>query len=214
MTVRIAMIGATGLIGRHLWPQLQGTGELLVLGRRPSGASQEKLGQMERWPDLLAGEQVDVAVSTLGTTWKKSGSWERFAAVDRDAVLAFARAARTAGARQFVTVSSVGADPASRNRYLRLKGEIEDALSEIGFDRLDIVRPGLLIGERAGDRRLAERLGILASPLVNPLLRGSWVRYRGIKASIVAAAIARLAGREEPARFVHTNRELLALARG
>ena len=207
------MIGATGLIGRHLWPQLQGTGELLVLGRRPSGASLEKLSQMERWPDLLAGEQVDVAVSTLGTTWKKSGSWERFAAVDRHAVLAFARAARTAGARQFVTVSSVGADPASRNRYLRLKGEIEDALSEIGFDRLDIVRPGLLIGERAGDRRLAERLGILASPLVNPLLRGSWVRYRGIEASIVAAAIARLAGREEPGRFVHTNRDLLALAR-
>lgn len=212
--MRFALIGATGLIGRHLWPQLQGTGELLVLGRRPSGASLEKLGQMERWADLLAGEQVDVAVSTLGTTWKKSGSWERFAAVDRDAVLAFARAARTAGARQFVTVSSVGADPASRNRYLRLKGEIEDALAEVGFDRLDIVRPGLLIGERAGDRRLAERLGILASPLVNPLLRGSWVRYRGIEAAAVAVAIARLAGREEPGRFVHTNRELLALAGG
>jgi uncharacterized protein YbjT (DUF2867 family) len=185
-----------------------------VLGRRPSGALREKLGEMENWPALFAGEQVDLAISTLGTTWKKSGSWERFAAVDRDAVLAFARAARKAGARQFITVSSVGADPASRNRYLGLKGEIEEALAKIGFERLDVVRPGLLIGDRPSDRRLAERLGILASPLINPLLRGSRARYRGIDAAIVAAAIARLAGRNEPGRFVHTNRELLALASG
>ena len=210
--MRTALIGATGLIGHQLWPLLQERGELLVLGRRPSGASREKLGEMKRWSGLLAGEQVDVAVSTLGTTWKKTGSWERFAAVDRDAVLAFARAARGAGARQFVTVSSVGADPASRNRYLRLKGEIEDAMADVGFERLDIVRPGLLIGERPDDRRLAERLGILASPLVNALLRGSWERYRGIEAALVAKAITRLAGRNEPGHFVYTNRELKALA--
>jgi uncharacterized protein YbjT (DUF2867 family) len=108
------MIGATGLIGRQLWPLLQAEHKLLVLSRRPSGAAREKLGSMQDWPAFLSGERVDCAVSTLGTTWKKTGSWEKVAEVDRDAVLAFARAARAAGAGHFLAVSSSGADPASR----------------------------------------------------------------------------------------------------
>ena len=58
--MRVAMIGATGLIGRQLWPLVEERGELLVLGRRPSGARHEKLGAWEDWPRLLAGEQVDL----------------------------------------------------------------------------------------------------------------------------------------------------------
>jgi uncharacterized protein YbjT (DUF2867 family) len=167
---------------------------------------------MEEWPGLLAGEKLDVAVSTLGTTWKKTGTWEKFAAVDRDAVLAFARAARRAGARHFLTVSSSGADHASRNRYLRLKGEVEEELGSIGFERLDILRPGLLLGERPGDRRLLERLGILADPLTRLVMRGSLDRYAGIKAATVASAMAALVERREPGIFRHHNREITALA--
>jgi uncharacterized protein YbjT (DUF2867 family) len=210
--MRIAMIGATGLIGRQLWPLVQHKGDLLVLGRRPSGAAREKFGPMEDWPGLLAGERVDVAISTVGTTWKKSGSWNRFAAVDRDAVLAFARAALAAGARRFIALSSVGADPGSSNRYLRLKGEIEQALGEVGFERLDIARPGLLLGERVNDQRTAERLGIILSPLVGPLLRGRLDRYRGIKAASVARALAGLVSVNAPGRYIHQNRELVQLA--
>jgi uncharacterized protein YbjT (DUF2867 family) len=208
----VAMIGATGLIGQHLWPLLEARGDLLVLGRRASGAYREKLGDMDAWPALLAGERVEVAVSALGTTWKKSGSWERFAAVDREAVLAFARAARNAGARHFLSISSSGADAASRNNYLRLKGEVEEQLCAIGFERVDILRPGLLLGERQNDRRLLERLGILADPLTRLLLRGRLDRYAGIEAAVVARAIAALVGRTEPGAFRHHNREIRALA--
>jgi uncharacterized protein YbjT (DUF2867 family) len=211
--MRIVHIGATGLIGRHLWPLLEQRHELLALGRSASGARREKLGAMEDWPGLLAGERVEVAVSTIGTTWKKTGSWEKFAAVDRDAVLAFARAARAAGARHFLTVSSSGANPASGNRYLRLKGEVEEELSAIGFERLDIMRPGLLLGERPGDRRLLERLGILTDPVTRLFLRGSLDRYAGIDASVVARAMATLVERPGPGRSRYHNREIRRLAR-
>lgn len=211
--VKIAQIGATGLIGRQLWPLLARHHQLLVLGRRPSGAEREKLGPMEEWPALLAGERIDVAVSTLGTTWKKSGSWDKFAAVDRDAVLAFARAARSAGARHFLTVSSSGADPASGNRYLRLKGEVEEEIAAIGFERLDVMRPGLLLGERPNDRRFLERLGILADPLTRRLLVGSLDRYAGIEAEAVARAMATLIERPGPGRSTYWNRDILRLAR-
>lgn len=212
--MKIAMIGATGLVGRSLWPLLGRSHDLLVLGRRPSGAAREKLGSMEEWPDLLTGEQVDVAISTLGTTWKKAGTWDRFEAVDRHAVLAFARAARGAGARHFLMVSSSGADPASRNRYLRLKGEVEQELGQVGLERLDILRPGLLLGERPGDRRLLERLGILFDPVSRLFLRGSLDRYAGVEAATVARAMAALVERPEPGLYRHHNREIRRLASG
>jgi uncharacterized protein YbjT (DUF2867 family) len=206
------MIGATGLIGRHLWPLLQAEHDLLVLARRPSGAARENVAPMEQWPGLLGGERIDVAVSTLGTTWKKTGTWEKFAAVDRDAVLAFARAARAAGAGHFVAVSSSGADPASRNAYLWLKGEVEEALGALGFEGVDILRPGLLLGERPGDRRLLERVGIMMDPLSRLFLRGSLDRYAGIEAGLVARAMAVLVERSEPGVHRHHNRDIRGLA--
>lgn len=211
--MRVAMIGATGLVGRNLWPLLEERHRLLVLGRRPSGAREERLGDMSEWPRLLEGERIDAAVSTLGTTWKKTGRWDRFAAVDRDAVLGFAKAAKAAGARQFLAISSVGADPDSRNRYLRLKGEVERELELVGFDRLDIVRPGLLIGERENDRRLMEKVGIMLTPLLNPLLSGPLDRYQGVDAALVARAMAALAGRGGTGAHRHQNREIRLASR-
>lgn len=210
--MRVAMIGATGLIGRQLWPLLEARHDLLVLGRRPSGARHEKLGTMEEWPALLSGERVDVAVSTLGSTRKAAGSWEAFEAVDRHAVLAFADAAREAGARHFLLVSSTGANANSRNAYLRLKGEVESAVAALGFERVDALRPGLLLGDR-GEHRLGEGIGQVLAPVLNPLLRGPLDRYAGIDAGLVARALAALTGREEPGRFVHHNREIRALAK-
>lgn len=155
---------------------------------------------------------MDAAVSALGTTMRAAGSETGFRAVDLDSVVAFAAAARRAGARHMVTVSSVGADPGSRNFYLRTKGEMEQALEALGFDRLDILRPGLLRGDRGADRRLGERIGIALSPVVNLLLRGRLDRYAAIEADIVAAAIAGALRQVEPGIFRHENRSLRRLA--
>ena len=178
---RVAMIGATGLIGRSAAPALVAVDHALtVLGRRASGiaGAADIVAPMEEWDGALAGTKVDVAISALGTTWRKAGSWEAFEAVDRHAVVAFAKAAKSAGARQFILVSSVGADHAASNRYLALKGAVEADLGALGFERLDIVRPGLLTGQRGNDRRTGERFGILVSPLVNRFLYGRLHRFR------------------------------------
>jgi uncharacterized protein YbjT (DUF2867 family) len=215
--MRVALIGATGLVGRRLVPRLGGH-ELLILSRRPGDWSQANVREMvapaNRWPSLLAQERVDAAISTLGTTWRNAGSWAAFEAVDRTAVVAFARAARAAGATQMISVSSVGADAGSSNGYLALKGRAEDDLRRIGFDRLDILRPGLLRGPRGNDRRLKERLGIAISPLANLFLRGPLDRFAAIDADQVAAAIARALGAPGGGVFTHYNREIRSLARG
>jgi uncharacterized protein YbjT (DUF2867 family) len=176
-------------------------------GDVPDGA-RIHLAPAEAWPELVGGLAPEAAVSALGTTMRQARSEAGFARVDRDMVLAFATAARAGGASRFVTVSSVGADPRSRNFYLRLKGEVEEALRALGFPRLDIYRPGLLRGPRGGDRRIGERIGIAVSPLVNLALRGRFDRFAAIDAADVAAAIAAGLGEATPGAFVHHNREI------
>lgn len=215
MARRILLIGGTGLIGGLVAARLEGDGaDLRVLQRRASGRLNEVIAPPEQWPARIAELGGEVAISALGTTARAAGSQAAFRAVDFEMVVAFAAAARAAGVPRMILVSSVGADAGSATFYLRIKGEVEAAVRAIGFERLDIVRPGLLRGKRGADRRLGERLGILVSPLVNLLLRGRLDRFAAIDASAVADAIAALAGRRDPGTFVHHNRDLLQIRSG
>lgn len=211
--MRIVMIGATGLVGRAVAPLLVREHELTILGRRAAtiAGAIDIVAPIASWGAPLPGP-VDVAVCTLGTTLKQAGSVDAFRAVDETAVLAFAHSARAAGARHFIFISSVGADPTGPSGYLRVKGVVEASLAEIGFERLDLVRPGLLLGDRGNDRRAGERIARALSPLARLVLRGSLGRFAAIDATVVAKAIARLASATAKGRFIHHNSELVALA--
>ena len=93
------------------------------------------------------------------------------------------------------------------------QAETEEAVSRIGFKRLDILHPGLLRGERSGDLRLAERAAIIAAPLIDPLLSGKWEQYRSIEAGLVAEAALGLALRRAGGRFTHDNEAIRRAAR-
>jgi uncharacterized protein YbjT (DUF2867 family) len=214
--MRVAMIGATGLVGSLAGPKLLAQGCTVdALARRPTGIAnpgwREHLAPPRQWPGILGSLNSEAAVSALGTTMRQAGSQTAFRAVDFDMVVGFARAAAAGGARRMVVVSSVGADPGSANFYLRIKGEMERALEGIGFDRLDILRPGLLRGWRDGDRRAGERIAVALSPVVNLVLRGSLDRYAAIDADFVAAAIAGALRSGEPGVYRHENRGIRKL---
>jgi uncharacterized protein YbjT (DUF2867 family) len=170
----------------------------------PPGARMEMLlADPSGWGDAIAASNAKVLVCALGTTIRKEGGdQDAFRAVDHDLVVECARAARAAGIGHMIVVSSVGADRASRNFYLRVKGEMEDALAKFGFTRLDILRPGLLRGPRA-ERRPAERIGMLLSPVIDLFLHGALRRFRSIRADTVAQAIFALAKEKAGGRFVH-----------
>ena len=215
MAQRIVLIGATGLVGGLSVERLAAGGhEVHALVRRASGRPNEKIAPPGAWPALVRELEGDLAVCAIGSTMRKAGSQAAFRAVDFDIAVDFALAAREAGIGHMIAISSVGANLRSSNFYLRTKGEMESALEALGFERLDLLRPGLLRGDRGPERRLGERLGILASPLVNLVLRGSLDRYAAIDAALVAAAVARLAKGGSPGCFVHHNREIRGLADG
>jgi uncharacterized protein YbjT (DUF2867 family) len=161
----------------------------------------------------LKGTVAEAALCCLGTTIRQAGSQQAFRAVDLDAVLIFARAARAANARRFVVISSVGANPESKNFYLRTKGEMEQQLEALGFESLDILQPSMLLGWRREMRPL-ELLGCALMPLVNPLLGGRYAVYRGISATTVAKAMlgAVRSGRRGVQRYTYAGIDALSRA--
>ncbi|HVR91152.1 MAG TPA: NAD(P)H-binding protein [Novosphingobium sp.] len=217
---RIALVGASGLVGSRLIRLAVGRGDIRIVAIArgeiplPKGARMEVLvADPSGWGDAIAAAHADVLVCALGTTWRKADKDEEaFRAVDQHLVLAVAKAAKAAGIRQFIAVSSAGADLASKTFYLRVKGEVEYALGKVGIPRLDILRPGLLRGPRA-ERRPAERLAQVASPFADLLLHGQFSKYRSIKADTIARAIVGLT-REKPAgRFIFEHDAILRAAR-
>lgn len=147
-------------------------------------------------------KRVDSFVSCLGTTLRAAGSREAFIAVDRDLVLRLAQLAFDQGARHAVLMSSVGASRQSGNFYLRVKGEVEDAMARVGFTRLDIIQPGLLIGARE-QRRPAEALAQSLVPIADRALLGKLSRFRSIDAQQVARAIVALLERSSAGEFTY-----------
>ncbi len=216
----ILIVGATGLVGRSIVSELAGLQDVALhiiarnSGKLTSPSVHEHILDVQHWPQKIAEIKPDVVISCLGTTWKKAGKDQAaFRAVDYDLVIAVAKAARAAGAQQMIAVSSVGAAPQSNNFYLRTKGETEQALAIFDFARLDILRPGLLTGERDNDRRLGERIGILLSPIADIFLQGKLRRYRSIPATKVARAIATLAlNRTQYGQYIHMNDAISVLA--
>lgn len=219
--LRIALVGATGLIGQAVIAQSLGRADLrlLAIARRemklPLGAQMEMVvASPEVWGDVFERMRPDALIIALGTTWKKAGKDEAaFRTVDQELVLQTARAAHAHGVKHCVAISSIGADASSRNFYLRVKGEVERDLARIGFTRVDILRPGLLRGQRTGDRRVGERLGIVAAPLTDLLMHGKYRKYRSIRDRDVAQAALYLAMRKAGGKFVHEHDALIRAAR-
>ena len=197
----VAIAGGSGVVGGRALEQLLGRDDVarvVAVGRRPLPGTHPKLDARTAAFDsvrAIAAELpsgLDAGLCALGTTLRRAGSRQAFRAVDLDAVVAFAEAVRFRGADRFVVVSSVGADPGSWSFYLRVKGEMEAALRDVGFDHLTLVRPSLLDDQGAREeKRLGERLAlVLARPLF--ALLGRTRRHAPVPAAAVGRAMVRL----------------------
>ncbi|KTE22585.1 NAD-dependent dehydratase [Sphingopyxis sp. H050] len=208
------IVGATGMVGQAI--VANAAAPLTVLARREVVGlpPQHRLivAPPEDWPDIIAAEKPTTLISCLGTTIRQAGSQAAFRAVDHDLVLAVAEGAKRSGAKHMIAVSSVGASAKAGNFYLRTKGQAEEGLRGLGFDRVDFLRPGLLTGERQGPPRLGEGLAMIAAPLTNALLHGALRRYRSIPGATVAKAAVALAAQGGSGVHIHENDAIRALA--
>jgi uncharacterized protein YbjT (DUF2867 family) len=187
------VIGGTGLVGSELLLQLladERVGRVIALGRRKTGIVHAKLEEQlidfdapAAWSPLVKG---DAAFSSLGTTLKEAGNHAAQRKVDHDYQFAFAKAAANNGVPCYVLVSAASADPESRIFYSRIKGELDREVQQLGFERVRIMRPSLLRGERKKPRP-GEKIGSVLLGAANAV--GIARKYREISGTVVARAM-------------------------
>ncbi|MBU1568043.1 MAG: NAD(P)H-binding protein [Proteobacteria bacterium] len=196
------LVGATGLVGNLVLQLLLKNSfysEITILVRNRFIQTHRKLKVIET--DFTHLDEKLNHVSSkdifccLGTTIKKAGSEEAFKKVDYSLVLEVAKLIRKQGAEQFIVISAMGANSSSKFFYNRIKGEMEEALKELGYPCLRIVRPSLLLGHR-DEFRLAERIGIIMSPFWKLFLVGSLKKYCPVEAKTVARFMVKVANEE------------------
>jgi uncharacterized protein YbjT (DUF2867 family) len=190
------LAGATGLVGRALLPLLLATKyyrSVRVLLRRAApdikSSAKLKIHRVDFASLPAAFPTADDVFIALGTTIKVAGSEAAFRQVDCDFVVDTARAARAAGATRLAVVSAMGADAKSRGFYNRVKGEMQAAIAQLGYESVVIAQPSLLLGDRAALGQSARSGEIWAARLAGPL---GWIlpkAVRPIQARTVASAL-------------------------
>lgn len=196
----VALVGCTGMVGSHILSTLlshSGVSRVDTISRRTppaaAAAPQAKLtafvdSDTSRWASQIASLSPPPAlfISSLGTTSAAAGGIENQYKVDHDLNLELARAARDAGSKVYVLISSTGASKTSIFPYTRMKGELEEAVKALGFERTVILRPGLIAGQRE-ERRPLEAVGRFLAGVAGKIhnrLKDPWAQ----EADVIAKA--------------------------
>ena len=207
------LAGASGFVGARVLDALLEAPEVaraLAVTRRPLGREHPRLAnrivQFEQLERQLAGSKCQVAFCCLGARQGEQDGAEEDAVrrVDLGYTLAFARAAKVAGATRFVVISATGADVAAKSGCLRAKGELEQMLAGMGFAALDILQPAIVLGWPR-EMAVADLVRRAVMPFVNPFLVGARAVHRGIPVGTVAAAMLGTlrSGRRGPTRYTY-----------
>jgi uncharacterized protein YbjT (DUF2867 family) len=197
------MIGSTGLIGSHLLELLLDSDDyekVITFVKRDTGIKHPKLTQHivdfdkpETYKNFITGDDF---FCTIGTTIKKAGSKEAFRKVDFEYPSQFASFAAQNKVKQFLIVSSLGADLNSGNFYLKTKGEIESFLKDADFESVSVLQPSLLLGNR-NEFRLGEKIGAFFMKTFSFIFLGKLKKYKPIESTAVAKALLKVAQRND-----------------
>ena len=193
------ILGSTGLTGSYLLQLILDSNaydKVISFVRKSTGNAHPKLTEhiidfdnAGTYKDLVKGDDL---FCCLGTTIKKAGSQAAFEKVDLTYPIQFAKIAAENGVKQYLIISSIGADAKSGNFYLRTKGRCEDELKASGIPSISIFRPSLLLGDRK-EFRLGEKIMTYGMKFLSLFLIGGLKKYKAIKSSTVAEAMHRTA---------------------
>jgi len=209
--------GSTGLIGSLLLEELLNDpyfDTVRILIRRPIDITHPKLEKkIVDFNDddslLVALSNSDAIFCSIGTTQKKvKGNKEAYRKIDFDIPVKLARFSKMVGCEKFILVSSVGANSKGGNFYIKLKGEVEDAVKTIGLKSLHIMRPSFLLGERK-EFRIGEVIGKVFMRLFSFVIPS---KYKAIQAKDVAKAMTAIAKKNGEGVFVYEYEQIKRLS--
>jgi uncharacterized protein YbjT (DUF2867 family) len=218
MALKAVLAGATGLIGSELLKLLLDAPEydqVLVVARKSTGITHPKLKELLIDFDKLddhAGEITGHAIfCCLGTTKSKTPDLAVYRKIDHDYPVKLAQSGARNSVGQYHLVSSIGADSKASGYYLRFKGETEEDVKKAGIKSTYIYEPSFIVGDRK-EFRLAEKIIVGLSFVLNPLLFGSLKKYKSIKATAIARAMFNQSIKNIEGIFVYPSDKIKELA--
>lgn len=221
MSEKIAtIVGATGMIGNYLLEALLQDdyfSTVRILVRRPYQKSDPKMEvKLVDFTDAesfkLALEGSDTIFCCIGTTQKNvKGDNDLYRKIDFDIPLKAAKFGKEVGCEKFLIVTAVGADNHSRTFYLKLKGELENAIGLAGIATVHVFQPSMLLGERK-EKRTGESLLQGSMKLISGVFFGSLRKFKAIHGKTVAKAMQRAAKKNDKGFFIYTYDEMKRLA--
>ena len=217
--MRAIVIGATGLTGGLLLNQLlqdDAFTHIKLVLRRPVERLRPKLEQvLINFEDETAFKNAishaDVLFCCIGTTQKKvKGDRAAYRKVDFDIPVRAARFCVEHNIQKYIMVSAVSANADSRNFYLQLKGEAEEAILSMRIDSIHIMRPSILLGSRH-ESRLGEAIAKGLMQFISFFLFGNMAKYKVIRAADVAAAMRAAAKNPSKEKLIYNYREIMRI---
>ena len=202
--------GSTGLIGQQLVQLLTESPlyEKVIAITRQDLPAHPKLFQVKiEFGNITEKSEMikaDDVFCCLGTTMAKAGSKEKFRQVDFYYPYLLAKTTYATGAKQYLIVSALGANKSSSIFYNEVKGEVEEAVSAVGFDAVHIFRPSLLLGHRP-EKRSGEDTAKLFYRIFGFLIPN---KYNAISSLKVARAMLHFAAQNKKGTFIHESGEL------
>jgi len=225
MTTASAVVaGSTGLVGSHILLTLLSLPAFTSVSaytRRKLPEESSKLSAIEAkdsetWPSLFP-KSASIFLSALGTTRAQAGGFANQRKIDYDLNLALAKAAKESGVQTYVLISSAGTNSASSMPYSKMKGELEDAVKELGFKHTVILRPGLIVGDREDSRPpefVIRKIASLAGALSGNRLKDFWAQDAEVIArAAVAAGVQALEGKKEEGVWEVAQADIVRLGR-
>jgi len=193
------LFGSTGLVGGHVLNYLiqnSNYSKIKLFVRSFTGINNPKIeiiktdfNNLNKHAEDIKGDECFFCI---GTTKKKSPNKNEYQKIELDIPKKIAQIAKSNLVKSFFFVSSGYANPKSSGEYLKFKGLVEEEIKNLNFDKIGIMRPSFLLGERQ-EERVGEKFGIIIFKLLTPILIGSFRKMRPIQSEIVARAMIKLA---------------------
>ncbi|KAH0405113.1 NAD dependent epimerase/dehydratase family protein-like protein, partial [Aureobasidium melanogenum] len=193
------LAGSTGLVGGNIYSILSShpsVSALYAYARKNLPTTSANVHPLissdsSTWASLYP-QASSIFFSALGTTRAAAGGVANQRKIDHDLNLELAKEAKAKGATTYVLISSGGANATSFLAYPRMKGELEEAVKQLGFEHTVILRPGLIVGERNDSRPpefAVRKIASLAGKISEPWLKDFWAQDADViaKAAISAA---------------------------
>ena len=193
------LFGSTGLVGGHVLNYLiqnSNYSKIKLFVRSFTEINNPKIeiiktdfNNLNKHAEDIKGDEC---FCCIGTTKKKSPNANEYQKIELDIPKKIAQIAKSNSVKSFFFVSSGYANPKSSGEYLKFKGLVEEEIKNLNFDKIGIMRPSFLLGERQ-EERVGEKFGIIIFKLLTPILIGSFRKMRPIQSEIVARAMIKLA---------------------